>query len=335
MGRVLAFVRDRFFGNWDRGLTTISFVATLVGAVITVFLVKYPDNVPQYITYRDLLFWFALILMSIVVVGKYIRREEVIRSQLDLLFNQFKLSHDLVHSYRDELFRWYFQPNIYRHKLTDRELSIFRHLCFYITENLKTSFSEYFKSRGIDIGNDLSVSVKLIITHKEVLDRFKLSQEEQEKIRSKELWIITIYRDQYTHIHLPVREKGLKIYDIEKNTAFRRLVEDKMPAFCHNDLQSLGNVYENENKDWRKYYNAALVVPIRYLSADRQRYRCYGALAVDSLNEKKINDLYNHQCEYILAHAADLLATFFLLLEFIEYIPTQVVPVVSPVATGP
>jgi hypothetical protein len=79
----------------------------------------------------------------------------------------------------------------------------------------------------------------------------------------------------------------------------------------------------------------AMVVPIRYLSSDRQRYRCYGALAVDSLNEKKISDLYNHQCEYILAHAADLLATFFLLLEFIEYIPSNSGFVVSPAASGP
>jgi hypothetical protein len=256
MERPIAWIRDRFFSNWDRLLTTISFIATLIGAIITVFLVKYPENVPQYISYRDLFFWFALLLISLVVVAKYIRREAVIRSQIDLLSNQFRLTHDLVHNYRDELFRWYFQPTVHRHKLTDNELRIFRHLCSFVTESVMISFSEYFKSRGIDIGNDLSVSVKLIITREEVLDRFKLSQEEQQKIRSKEQWIITVYRDHYTHIHNPAREKGLKIYDIDNNTAFHNLGSLQQPVFRHNNLQSLGNLYQNENLEWRKNYNA-------------------------------------------------------------------------------
>jgi hypothetical protein len=339
-------VRDRFFGNWDRGLTTVSFSATIVGTVVSVFLVAYPSAIPHYIVVRDLLFWFALILMSLIVSGKYIRREAVIRNQIDLLSsqynllsNQFKLSHDLVHNYRTELFYRYFQPQIQRQRFTDKELRIFRHLCSYITEGVKTSLYEYFRSKGIDIGTDLAISVKLIITPEEVLEALaqlqQLSPEQKKQIQAKDQWFITVFRDNYTHIHSPLREKGLKIYDTDNNTAFRLLVRSQAATFCCNDLQSLGIAYDNDKKDWRNYYNATLVVPIRYQSLDGTQFRCYGVLAVDSLNVMKITDLYNEvECKYILGHAADLLATFFLLLEATNHTPNNGDPVVNsaPVA---
>lgn len=334
-------VRERFFGNWDRGLTTISFSATIVGTIVTIFLVAYPNAIPHYIVIRDLLFWFALILMSLIVSGKFIRREEVIRNQINLLSsqynllsNQFKLSHDLVHNYRTELFYRYFQPNVQRQRFTGREWRIFRHLCEYITEGVKTSFYEYFRSKGIDIGTDLSIAVKLIITPEEVLEalaQVELSKEQQRQIKTKDQWFITVFRDSYTHIHSPLREKGLRIYNIDNNTAFRLLVRSQAAVFCCNNLQSLGVAYDNENKDWRNYYNATLVVPIRYLSRDGTQFRCYGVLAVDSLNEKNMTDLYNEvECKYILGHAADLLATFFLLLEVTNHTPNNGDPVANP-----
>lgn len=321
-------VVDRFFGNWDRGLTTVSFSATIVGTIVSVFLVAYPRAVPQYILVRDLLFWFALILMSLVVSGKYIRRETVIRNQIELLSNQYKLSHDLVHNYRTELFYRYFQPQIQRRRFTEKEWRIFRHLCSYITDGVKTSFNEYFRSKGIDVGTDLAVSVKLIITPDEVLEALaqlhQLSQEQKQLIQAKDQWFITVFRDNYTHIHSPLREKSQTIYDIDKNTAFRNVVRSQADAYCCNDLQSLGAAYENENINWRDYYNATLVVPIRYLSLDRSHYRCYGILAVDSMNKKKLENLYNEvECKYILGHAADLLATFFLLLEVTNHSPNN------------
>ncbi len=324
MRLVLAFLRERFFGTWDRGLTSISLIATLIGALITVFLVKYPAEVPKYIAYRDFIIWSALILICLVVVVKYVRREAVIQSQIDLLSDQFRLSHDLIHNFKDELFNKYFQQNIQRHELNEKERGAFRDLCSYITDDVRMAFSQYFKSSGIDIGNDISVSVKLIIRPEEVagLLSTKLTQEQQKEILLKDQWVITVYRDHYTHHHYREREQGLRIYDVDKNTDVHLLVKSKQDVFFHNNLQSYYG-YENENQDWRKYYNATLVVPIRYLSIDKQQYRCYGFLAIDSLNRKNQN-LYNgNECKYILGHAADLLATFFLLLEFIEYIKTQ------------
>ena len=213
-----------------------------------------------------------------------------------------------------------------------KERKAFRDLCSYITDDVRTAFSQYFKSKGIDIGNDISVSVKLIIRPEEVsgLLYTKLNQEQQKEILLKDQWVITVYRDHYTHSHLKEREKGLRIYDVDKNTDVHLLVKSKQDVFFHNNLQSYYG-YENENLDWPRYYNSTLVVPIRYLSIDKQQYRCYGFLAIDSLNRKK-QDLYNdNECKYILGHAADLLATFFLLFEFIEYIKTQQ----GAVAKGP
>jgi hypothetical protein len=246
-----------------------------------------------------------------------VRRDQ---KQINLLSNQYNRSYEMMHNFRNELFGSYFRPNVERRKFTYRDWKIFRRLCSYITEGVKASFLEFFSVKGIDIGNDLSVSVKLAITSQEVLEilgeNINLTQEQQQQIQSKDLWIVTVFRDYYTHIYNPPREKGTKIYDIDKNTVFRHLVILRETAFCHNDLQSLGEAYDNENNNWEKYYNATLAVPIRYISDYGKQFIFYGVLTVDSLNEKKIKDLFSDvQCKHILAHVADLLATYFLFLE--------------------
>jgi hypothetical protein len=329
---IVSAIRDKLFGTWDRGVATISISITVIGAGITVFYVKNPDKIPEYIAFRDFVLWFALILLSLFLVAKYYFREAVIQRQKNFLSEQFKLSHDLVHNYRNNLFKNFYQPKVQQHKLTERDWMIFRELCSSITEGVKDSFSEYFRSRGIGIGIDLSVSVKLLITPQEVLNRFTFNQEKQQQILAEDQWVITVFRDHYTYNHVYSRETNVTIYDIDKNTDLRRIVRNNESEFFNNDLQSLKNAYENENNNWSKYYNATLVVPIRYLSPESRQHRCYGLLAVDSLNSQKRKDLYNdEECKYILGHAADLLATFFLLLELTELKQTQAIPVVSPV----
>lgn len=238
---------------------------------------------------------------------------------MSLLSNQLKYSHYIVHNYRDELFRHYYQHIKRKHRLTTEDLDVFRKVCSHITDGVRTSLLEYFHARNIaDMGDDVSVSVKLIVPADQVVDWFSLSQEEAEKVKTKEDWIITASRDSYTLNQHPDRELGLSVYDIWENTAFRRVVKDGERCFFHNELQSLGTAYENQNRDWKKYYNAAIVVPIRYQRVDRKRYKCYGLLCADSVNDAKRNLYNDKECRHILSHAANLLATFFLNLELIE-----------------
>jgi hypothetical protein len=85
-------------------LAAISFLTSLLGTIVTIFLVNYPKEIPQYIIYRDLSFWTALIITIVILLTKYLRREYTIHVQTKLLTEQFKLSHNIVQNYKNELF---------------------------------------------------------------------------------------------------------------------------------------------------------------------------------------------------------------------------------------
>jgi hypothetical protein len=172
---------------------------------------------------------------------------------------------------------------------------------------------------------DVSVSVKLIITPEEVMERFQVKAEEERRIRSKDQWIITVYRDAYTHINFPMREKSQKLYEPEENTAFDLIIKKGYECFVHNNLQELGQSYENQNTSWHRFYNATIVVPIRYCGLDGKTCVNYGFLAADSLNEGKLEIYDKDVCFHILAHAADVLATFFLALELADSQQSRVI----------
>ncbi len=71
---------------------------------------------------------------------------------------------------------------------------------------------------------------------------------------------------------------------------------------------------QNESDDWRSFYNATLVAPIRYSDQDGANYRCFGYIAVDSLNTDKSNLFENDDAKHIIGHVADLIANYFLTL---------------------
>jgi hypothetical protein len=137
MGRLLAFIGNRFFGSWDRRLTTIAFVATLLGSLITIFLVKYPDNVPQYITFRDLFFWLALIIIVIVVISKYVQMQaesernfqEQVRKTLQSTLDK-SLDKSKTEQLIDEKKRHFLNPGISFHYADHTQINIFFDITF-------------------------------------------------------------------------------------------------------------------------------------------------------------------------------------------------------------
>jgi hypothetical protein len=162
--------------------------------------------------------------------------------------------------------------------------------------------------------------VKLIIPSNKIVELFPhLSEDQEQQIRKREKWVITVFRDPYTYNHHHEREVGSAIYDIGGNTAFHHVVENGQPYFLSNNLAGWGENYRNENLEWRERYNSTLVVPIRYRDATFGQQLCFGFLAVDSLNRDGI-ELYNSStCKHILSHSADLLATFFLSLALFKF----------------
>src|SRR5438309_1976878 len=119
---VASAIRDKLFGTSGRTFTTISISFSIISIGLTVFYVNYSDKVPEYVAFRDLILWLALIILSVFLAGRYFYREAIIQRKTNFLSEQLKLSQDLVHNYRNELFKSYYQPNVQRHKLTEKDL---------------------------------------------------------------------------------------------------------------------------------------------------------------------------------------------------------------------
>ncbi len=349
MSGIAVFVRQRFFGSWDRALTSVSLFASLIGAAVTVSLLRYPDQIPYYIIYRDLGVLIGLLIISAVLLVRFIRQEvtltakmhaqevareaqiQMVESQLTELSKHLKLepksfqeAHILVHNYRDELFKTY-SDHLIVHQLTRDEQRLFSRICDYVTDSIRDSLLHYFRFKRIDIGEDVHVSVKLVVSPSAVIEHIpNIKEEKKRQIQTKNKWIITIYRDHYTYLHHRDRETHSSIYSIDGNTAYHHIVNLGHQCFVSNDLRSMGPTYHNENPNWRQHYNAALVVPIRYHCEDVEACRCFGLLTADSLNEKRLALYDECICRDIMAHAADLLATFFVLLMLSKHIPINV-----------
>ncbi len=93
-------------------------------------------------------------------------------------------------------------------------------------------------------------------------------------------------------------------YKYQENTAFRYIIDlsDKEDYFICNDLQALGDEYENINPNWRKFYNAVAVVPIKMpnFSAHEQ---CMGMLCADNLH----GGFDNSECLHMMEEVATML----------------------------
>ena len=105
-------------------------------------------------------------------------------------------------------------------------------------------------------------------------------------------------------------------HKIADNTDFQGILIGSEKCFSCNDLSGLPeDKYKNSSKDWRKRYNATLVVPIKNQPDGRRNIVYYGFLTADSHNPKKqklFSSEDNAPVLNILAHAADALAVWFI-----------------------
>jgi hypothetical protein len=311
----------RFFGGWDRALASVSLLASLIGTGVSLFLFAYPTEVPQFIIFRDLAIIFALLFSLIFMLIRHIRREVTIRAQIYCLSHQFTNAHMLIHNYRSELFKSYF-TNVRRSNLSSDEMKLFRRVCHSITENTRTSLKDYFSSNGIDVGDDIHITIKLSLSPDDVFSHLPtLSDEMKARMSTNERWIVNAYRDYHTFNNFKNREVLKKIWSIERNTVYHHIITLENEYFLQNDLLGMGNNFHNENHEWRSQYNSILAAPIRYKEDSTKNYICYGILSADSLNRNGHKLFNDKECRFILGQGADLLATFFLLLALTSHQP--------------
>lgn len=298
-------------------------------------------DTPQIIITRDIIIFFALLLLIIFFVFRYIKRDISLtnaKEELDLCstnakeeFNNFLVKfektqrhqflhiHSMMHKFRDDCFTG-FRPRlseISRGGVEGIDKRIFEDICHSITTELRFLFLHYFETRNFNIGDDLAITVKLIIpTAKIPTSILEASRYPRSLIESRDRWVVTTYRDPHTYEkYRGEREVGVSLYDIEKNTAYMHILKNQRPCFLCNDLRGLKENYLNETPNWERHYNSTLVVPIRYLHTPTNQCIEYGLLAADSLNPNGYELFNNKECKDLIANAADLLAIFFLMLE--------------------
>jgi hypothetical protein len=307
-------LRRTLFGTADRTLTVVSTTVTLLGIAAAIFLVPYNTLIVP-----GLLFWL------VVISAKYLLRDIIINDQRKIMSSWFSNSHHLTHNFRSALFSSYYR-SIGKNSSTAAEKSLLSRICSDLTQTLKMSLVGYFNSIGIDIGDDIHIAVKMLITPDEAIEMLQGETDPSpEKLRERNSWIITIYRDHDTYTNHKNREVSSKIYSVEGNTASNDIVNLQKDVFCCDDLHGMGGGYNNESTDWHNQYNSTLVVPIRYKSEapNRREHKCYGLLCVDSLNQQKRELYERRECFEIISHAADLLATFFLLVGVTDHQPSD------------
>jgi ABC-type multidrug transport system fused ATPase/permease subunit len=144
--------------------------------------------------------------------------------------------------------------------LEDRKSS-FQRFLDYMVSNIKQTFD-------MITGDACSVCIKLLEQNKEGA------------------WMVkTFIRDHISYRERSNTDTFLPEYNFQANTAFKNILDEYCPEsfYMRNDLKSeyKNGHYNNANKNWDKFYNACLVVPIRRI-IDKQNSTIVGFLCVDN-----------------------------------------------------
>lgn len=212
-----------------------------------------------------------------------------------------------------------------------------------ILDGTKNLLHAYFRTNGIELGSDLSGSIKLIVSGKE-LTRFMKSSDgsefdisgahvhgTRERIRQEREYLITFLRDSATRSQHKDREIRQRIYSLTANTAFKNVLGGERPWWACDDIERFkkerphGEVYENQNEQQSSHYNSARAAAIRFYDSQNHEVFKFGVLCFDSINPGKIELFETHEVREICAFAADLLALILFSVRLYKNAPTQTV----------
>ena len=315
-------LRFLLIGSPDRVITTLSLIVGIAGLVVSVLAYKNPSPPPWYVILRDeiVVLTFLLILMALSV--KYFKKDGMTEGFRELITQQWASNHHLTHGFRNHYFwdlrnRLATKPNMDSTQIDSMKKDYFENVCQTLLTDTRNIFLDYYRARGFRIGDDLTVTVKLIITAEDAQQILTAIKGNKAEILSKEMnYIVTGYRDPDTWGKKPHRNEVMRIiYHIdEENTTFDEIINNGRDFFLSNNLQKdyENEQYRNQNINWRNSYNAVLAVPIRYRrQGDHRATVDYGILSVDSRNTHN-HVLFDEKNTYhLLATSADMLALMF------------------------
>lgn len=319
---MLKRLRYLLFGSPDRIITTISLIVGIAGLILSALAYKFPTPLPTYIVVRDTTIVLTFILIIIVFSVKYFKKDSMVEEFRELFNRQWASHHHMIHNFRDHYF-WDIRnelainPNMSSTQFDTIKKNNFENVCRTILSGTRDIFLKYYNSRGFRIGDDLAVTVKLIIPADDAQRILNTIKGDKADILNKSVdYIVTGYRDPHTWGTKPERTEIMKIiYQInEENTTFDEIINKGRNFFFSNNLQKdhQKGQYKNQNSNWQYSYNSVLAVPIRYRrQGDHRATLAYGIISVDSLNPKSYELFDDKNTFHLLAASADLLAIMF------------------------
>jgi hypothetical protein len=342
-------IRKKLFGTVDRTYNFFSILTSVISVALGFYFYNLPTVPPWYVVVRDVSIVFLLVGMILFFAYKYVRKDDAV-AELNVELNSLEIEHgreiELVreknkilnsiissqidHKHQiaqfvtEELFDGYNNTFLKTKDIPiyEEEFFVFKKICALLTTRVRQSFKEFFISKDIDIREDISVSVKLILSPGILADLYPNNfPNKSDKLKDLEVQspcVVTVFRDSYTYVSqsrsIGGREVLKTLYRIDDNTAFQDIFWAQHDRFCSDDLTNLylNKGYKNENPNWQKYYNSTLVVPLVLEHLAKNKRRCLGFLAVDSLNQQK-HSLYERNESYsILKHASLMLSNYFI-----------------------
>lgn len=307
-------------------------LCSIIGAAASLLLWKV-DPTPEMASVRDIV--LGIVLISLVVVLTFavarlsmklekltISSAEEVKTMRDgrerSRLTHLAGLHQITHKLRDVC--WASEHR----NAEESHMHFVQKICTSVLTETRALLISHFETKDIKIAQDVSVTLKLKLPTDEAQKIIESATGEQISDDKKpnsvtaldsfiefesKFRLVTLARDGYTlQMHGDEREVLKRVYSVTANTAFVGIVRSDSKVYVQNDLKSLGESYDNENKEHSKFYNSTLVVPIRYKRDHSTRSTVFGMLCVDSKNDGKI-PLYNKEETYeIVAHSADLLA---------------------------
>lgn len=188
----------------------------------------------------------------------------------------------------------------------DTMISIYKRFLSNLFKALKTIMDQSLENKGLDLKSSISVK------------QFNSKVTNPNNIAN--IKVLTTFRDNQTYSQHN-REIGGKEYEINKNSDFIYCLTN--PYFLKNNISENDKTYNNEHKEFSKYYNCAIVAPIFCKYPNNITY-IYGYLTCDVLNKDFENDnIFDEQSAEILVTTANIIGIFF---DNLDYLWNSVYP---------
>lgn len=309
-------------GSPDRIIATISLISGIVSLVFSLYVYRVPSPQPAYIILRDISIVLMLVFIIMSVSVKYYMKDSMVERFRYLLSEQLKSHHQMTHKFRDYFFliirnELVSGNSLEQSKINEIKKEYFEKVSRTVLTDTRELFLEYFRARNLKVGDDLTMTIKIIVEADEAQQIINNLKGSKAAILSRDgKYIVTGYRDPYTWEKRPERNEIMQIvyYIDEENTTFDEILnKDQGYYFCNNlQKESSEGQYRNQNPKWQKSYNSVSAVPIRFrYQGNPFATTLYGVLSVDSLNPHKY-DLFDEAITFnMLAAAADVLALMF------------------------